>query len=199
MNIGEFQSGIVRWRLLLFQNIFTVYTNTLAYLRIDHLFSVITPTWPSESSNYIKARNVVFYHKPGFVARYTISYYSITFCTWCIRHTSSLMNILHSLTIMAFDRLTQCWRLLIAQCATYYHHMIFATTMNIASDLLLICIPILLIIKANLPVKRKVILVCILCLGVFNVSPDARPFSFLPWVCKRPGYSDSILTALHLI
>ena len=61
----------------------------------------------------------------------------------------------------------------IDKCATYYHHMIFATTMNITSDLLLISILILLIIKVNLPVKRKVILVCILCLGGFNVGDNA--------------------------
>lgn len=57
-----------------------------------------------------------------------------------------------------------------AQCATYYHHMIFATTMNISSDLLLISIPIPLIIRIKLPLRRKLILICVLCLGVFNVS-----------------------------
>jgi len=63
------------------------------------------------------------------------------------------------------------WRVPVrySQCATYYHHMIFATTMNITSDLLLISIPIHLVIRVNLPLKRKVILVCILCLGIFNI------------------------------
>ncbi|KAM4061136.1 decarboxylase [Hirsutella rhossiliensis] len=57
----------------------------------------------------------------------------------------------------------------IMQCATYYHHMIFATACNISSDLLLLFIPIPIIIKTRLAVKRKVILCCILGLGVFNI------------------------------
>ncbi|KJZ77686.1 hypothetical protein HIM_02863 [Hirsutella minnesotensis 3608] len=57
----------------------------------------------------------------------------------------------------------------IAQCATYYHHMIFATACNISSDLLLLFIPIPIIIKTRLPIKRKIILCLILGLGVFNI------------------------------
>ncbi|PHH78761.1 hypothetical protein CDD80_6312 [Ophiocordyceps camponoti-rufipedis] len=55
------------------------------------------------------------------------------------------------------------------QCATYYHHMIFATACNISSDLLLLFIPIPIIIKTRLPAKRKAILCLILGLGVFNI------------------------------
>lgn len=57
----------------------------------------------------------------------------------------------------------------IMQCATYYHHMIFATACNISSDLLLLFIPIPIIIKTRLPNKRKIILCCILGLGIFNI------------------------------
>ncbi|PHH90988.1 hypothetical protein CDD83_2009 [Cordyceps sp. RAO-2017] len=57
----------------------------------------------------------------------------------------------------------------ITQCATYYHHMIFATACNISSDLLLLFIPIPIIIKTRLPAKRKAILCLILGLGVFNI------------------------------
>lgn len=57
----------------------------------------------------------------------------------------------------------------IDQCATYYHHMIFTTALNISSDLLLLFIPIPIIIKTRLPTKRKIILCCILGLGVFNI------------------------------
>jgi len=60
-----------------------------------------------------------------------------------------------------------------SQCATYYHHMIFATVMNISSDLLLIAIPVPLIIKVNLPLKRKVVVLCVLCIGIFNVIATA--------------------------
>ncbi|PNY26556.1 Uncharacterized protein TCAP_03509 [Tolypocladium capitatum] len=55
------------------------------------------------------------------------------------------------------------------QCATYYHHMIFATACNISSDLLLLFIPIPITIKTRLPAKKKIILCCILGLGVFNI------------------------------
>ena len=55
------------------------------------------------------------------------------------------------------------------QCATYYHHMIFATACNISSDLLLFFIPIPLIVNLKMPTKKKAILVGILGLGVFNV------------------------------
>ncbi|EQL01081.1 UbiD family decarboxylase [Ophiocordyceps sinensis CO18] len=57
----------------------------------------------------------------------------------------------------------------IMQCATYYHHMMFATACNISSDLLLLFIPIPIIIKTRLAIKRKVILCLILGLGVFNI------------------------------
>ncbi|KAG5924051.1 hypothetical protein E4U53_003470 [Claviceps sorghi] len=57
----------------------------------------------------------------------------------------------------------------IDQCATYYNHMIFATACNISSDLLLLLIPVPIILKTRLPRKRKVILTCILGLGVFNI------------------------------
>uniref|UniRef100_A0A0B7KJX1 Rhodopsin domain-containing protein n=1 Tax=Bionectria ochroleuca TaxID=29856 RepID=A0A0B7KJX1_BIOOC len=57
----------------------------------------------------------------------------------------------------------------IDQCATYYHHMIFATACNISSDILLLLIPIPIISKTQMPTKRKVFLICILGLGVFNI------------------------------
>ena len=57
----------------------------------------------------------------------------------------------------------------ISQCATYYSHMIFATAWNISSDLMLLAVPIPIIFKTQLPLKRKVILCCVLCLGVLNV------------------------------
>lgn len=41
-----------------------------------------------------------------------------------------------------------------AQCATYYNHMITATTFNISSDLMMLLIPLPLLIKSKLPLKR---------------------------------------------
>lgn len=56
-----------------------------------------------------------------------------------------------------------------AQCATYYHHMMFATAWNISSDLMLLCVPIPIIARSQLPLKRKIILCAVLGLGILNV------------------------------
>ena len=45
---------------------------------------------------------------------------------------------------------------LLAQCASYYHHLITASVFNISSDLIMLLIPIPLLIKAHLPLKRYV-------------------------------------------
>ena len=57
-----------------------------------------------------------------------------------------------------------------AQCATYYHHLIFATTWNISADLALLAIPFLIIPQSQLPLQRKILVTCVLGLGVLNVS-----------------------------
>lgn len=57
-----------------------------------------------------------------------------------------------------------------AQCATYYHHLIFATAWNISADIMLLIIPFLIIPKTQLPLRRKILINCVLGLGVFNVS-----------------------------
>lgn len=59
-----------------------------------------------------------------------------------------------------------------AQCATYYHHMIFATAWNISADLVLLAIPLKIIPGLQLPLRRKIMLICVLSLGVFNVSTN---------------------------
>jgi len=56
-----------------------------------------------------------------------------------------------------------------AQCASYYNHMIFATAWNISSDLMLLTIPIPVVFKTQLPLKRKLVLCGVLGLGVLNV------------------------------
>lgn len=85
----------------------------------------------------------------------------------------------------------------IDQCATYYHHMIFATACNISSDILLLLIPIPIIFKTRLPAKRKIILVCILGLGVFNILAailnryynfsNPNSYVFLYWYVAEVG------------
>jgi hypothetical protein len=47
--------------------------------------------------------------------------------------------------------------------------MIFATGWNISSDLMLLAVPFPIIFKTQLPLKRKIILCCVLCLGVLNI------------------------------
>lgn len=85
----------------------------------------------------------------------------------------------------------------IDQCATYYNHMIFATACNISSDILLLLIPIPIIFKTRLPTKRKIILVCILGLGVFNILAailnryynfsNPNSYVFLYWYVAEVG------------
>ena len=41
-----------------------------------------------------------------------------------------------------------------AQCASYYNHLIDDAVFNITSDLLILSLPIPLLIKAQLPLKR---------------------------------------------
>jgi hypothetical protein len=57
-----------------------------------------------------------------------------------------------------------------AQCASYYYHLIFATAWNISADIALLVIPLLIIPKSQLPRRRKILISCVLGLGVFNVS-----------------------------
>ncbi|KAK0716053.1 hypothetical protein B0H67DRAFT_666603 [Lasiosphaeris hirsuta] len=49
-----------------------------------------------------------------------------------------------------------------SECATYYHHMMFATAWNISSDLMLLAIPFPIVFKTQLPLKKKIGLCCIL-------------------------------------
>jgi len=62
-----------------------------------------------------------------------------------------------------------------AQCATYYHHLIFATAWNISADLMLIAVPLKLLPGLQLPLKKKILIIGVLSLGVFNVSSDFPP------------------------
>lgn len=47
--------------------------------------------------------------------------------------------------------------------------MIFATAWNISSDLMLLFVPIPIIVKSHLPLKRKIVLCAVLGLGILNV------------------------------
>ncbi|KAF2503224.1 hypothetical protein BU16DRAFT_33397 [Lophium mytilinum] len=58
---------------------------------------------------------------------------------------------------------------LIVQCSAVINHLITQAVLNISSDLLIIMIPMPLLIQAQLPLKRKVILFAIFGLGFFEI------------------------------
>ncbi|KAI5459713.1 hypothetical protein BGZ63DRAFT_415220 [Mariannaea sp. PMI_226] len=85
----------------------------------------------------------------------------------------------------------------IEQCATYYHHLIFATACNISSDLMLLVIPIPIIYRIRLPLKRKVGLCAVFSLGIFNILAailnryynfsNPNSYVFLYWYVAEVG------------
>ena len=44
---------------------------------------------------------------------------------------------------------------LAAQCATYYDHLITTSAFNISSDLMMLCIPIPLVLRSQISLKRQ--------------------------------------------
>ncbi|KAK3617711.1 hypothetical protein LTR22_026640 [Elasticomyces elasticus] len=75
--------------------------------------------------------------------------------------------------------------------------MIFATAWNISADLVLLAIPLKIIPGLQLPLRRKIMLICVLGLGVFNIlaailnryynlaHPDST--EFLKWYVGEVG------------
>lgn len=55
------------------------------------------------------------------------------------------------------------------QCATYQHYSITQAVFNISSDAVMFAIPIPLLIRAQLKKARKVILLCVMSLGLFTI------------------------------
>lgn len=55
------------------------------------------------------------------------------------------------------------------QCATYQHYSITQAVFNISSDAAMLAIPVPLLIKAQMKKTKKVLLVCIMSLGVFTI------------------------------
>ncbi|EKV17465.1 hypothetical protein Pdw03_5342 [Penicillium digitatum] len=66
---------------------------------------------------------------------------------------------------------SQYWALPVSnlQCATYQHYSITQAVFGISSDAFMFAIPIPLIIKARLPPRRKVLLLCVMSLGLFTI------------------------------
>lgn len=55
------------------------------------------------------------------------------------------------------------------QCSAATNHLITNAVFNISSDLIIICIPMPLLFKVRLPVKNKIVLGAIFCIGTFTI------------------------------
>ncbi|KAL7267276.1 hypothetical protein RUND412_010143 [Rhizina undulata] len=55
------------------------------------------------------------------------------------------------------------------QCATYQHYSITQAVFNISSDMLMLCVAVPLLLKAKVPLKKKIILLAIFGCGVFVI------------------------------
>jgi hypothetical protein len=66
---------------------------------------------------------------------------------------------------------SQYWALPVSnlQCATYQHYSITQAVFNLTSDAFMFAIPIPLIVKAKLPQRRKLLLLCVMSLGLFTI------------------------------
>jgi hypothetical protein len=55
------------------------------------------------------------------------------------------------------------------QCSTYHDHLIVNTIFNISSDVLMLCIPLPMLIRAQLPLQKKLILCVVFSMGIFVI------------------------------
>ncbi|KAL2216766.1 hypothetical protein M432DRAFT_80224 [Thermoascus aurantiacus ATCC 26904] len=55
------------------------------------------------------------------------------------------------------------------QCATYQHYSITQAVFNISSDAAMLAIPIPLLIKAQINLRKKILLMCVMSLGIFVI------------------------------
>ncbi|PLN82649.1 hypothetical protein BDW42DRAFT_77724 [Aspergillus taichungensis] len=55
------------------------------------------------------------------------------------------------------------------QCATYQHYSITQAVFNISSDAAMLAVPVPLLIQAQMRMRKKVLLICIMSLGLFTV------------------------------
>ncbi|KAK3344243.1 hypothetical protein B0T25DRAFT_321772 [Lasiosphaeria hispida] len=55
------------------------------------------------------------------------------------------------------------------QCMTYHNHLVTVTVFHVSSDLMMLCIPVPMIARTRLPLKRKLVLCGVFSLGVLVV------------------------------
>ncbi|KAI4257433.1 MAG: hypothetical protein L6R42_005668 [Xanthoria sp. 1 TBL-2021] len=96
-----------------------------------------------------------------------------------------------------------------SQCASYYHHLITSAVFNITSDLLMLYIPLPILIKARLPLKRKIILCGVFSLGVlvilsailnryYNFTEPYGSLIYLDWYTGEAATSVFVANVPHL-
>lgn len=66
---------------------------------------------------------------------------------------------------------SQYWAMPVSnmQCATYQHYSITQAVFNISSDAFMFAIPIPLLLKAKISLRRKALLLCVMSLGLFTI------------------------------
>ncbi|KAE8137953.1 hypothetical protein BDV38DRAFT_270974 [Aspergillus pseudotamarii] len=89
-----------------------------------------------------------------------------------------------------------------SQCATYYDHLVTTSAFNISSDLMMLCIPIPLVLRSQIPLKRKLILCAVFSLGLIVILmailnryvnfTEEYTVSFLRW------YVAEVATAVYV-
>ncbi|KAL8660284.1 MAG: hypothetical protein Q9202_006695 [Teloschistes flavicans] len=107
--------------------------------------------------------------------------------------------------------ISQYWRVPVdnSQCASYYHHLITAAVFNISSDLMMLYIPLPILIKAQLPLKRKIILCGVFSLGIlvilsailnryYNFTAGYGSLIYLNWYVGEAVTSVFVANVPHL-
>ncbi|RBR12218.1 uncharacterized protein FIESC28_08704 [Fusarium coffeatum] len=125
---------------------------------------------------------------------------------WAVRFVSAFCVVTYIVVIFLFvffwcSPTPEYWAVPVnpdkMQCATYYSHMITATACNIASDIMLILLPIPIVINISLSRKRRIGLCCVFGLGLFNILAavlnryynfsNPNSYVFLYWYVAESG------------
>ncbi|KAG8533862.1 uncharacterized protein KY384_001603 [Bacidia gigantensis] len=96
-----------------------------------------------------------------------------------------------------------------SECMTYRHHMILDACFNITSDAIMLCLPIPLVIKAKVPLKRKLVLVSVFGLGalvilcailnrVTNFTAPYGSLVYLNWYAGETATAVIVANVPHL-
>ncbi|CAF9919716.1 hypothetical protein IMSHALPRED_004708 [Imshaugia aleurites] len=111
--------------------------------------------------------------------------------------------------VQSYDQLTNYLSIATAQCASYYHHLINDAVWNITSDLLILSLPIPLLLKAQLPLKRKLVLFGIFSLGTlvilcailnryYNFTTGYGSLIYLNWYAGETSTAVIVANVPHL-